>query len=69
MVTEGQGRVRTEPHQYQFTFTTSTEGDGVAFIAMEYVAGKTLGEMIGRKAMHVAEVLSYRVQIAVALAN
>jgi len=41
----------------------------VAFIAMEYVAGKTLGEMIGRKGMHVAEVLRYRVQIADALAK
>jgi Tol biopolymer transport system component/predicted Ser/Thr protein kinase len=45
------------------------ETDGVPFIAMEYVAGKTLDQLIGRKGMHVAEVLRYAVQIADALAK
>src|ERR1700682_3282725 len=45
------------------------ETDGVPFIAMEYVAGKTLDQLIGRKGMHVAEVLRYTVQIADALAK
>jgi serine/threonine protein kinase len=45
------------------------ETDGVPFIAMEYVPGKTLDQLIGRKGMHVAEVLRYTVQIADALAK
>src|SRR5260370_12918974 len=45
------------------------ETDGVPFIAMEYVAGKTLDPLIGRKGMHVAAVLRYAVQIADALAK
>jgi serine/threonine protein kinase len=44
------------------------ETDGVPFVAMEYVAGRTLGEMIGRKGMR-DEVLKYAVQIADALAR
>ena len=43
------------------------EADGIPFIAMEYVAGKTLGEITGRKGLRVAEVLRYGVQIAEAL--
>jgi len=46
-----------------------TETDGVPFIAMEYVASKTLGEIIGRKGLRVNEVLKYAVQIADALAR
>src|SRR5713226_1612589 len=45
------------------------ETDGVPFIAMEYVAGKTLDQLIGRKGMQAAEVLRYAVQIADALAK
>ena len=45
------------------------ETDSGPFIAMEYVAGKTLDQLIGRKGMHVAEVLRYTVQIADALAK
>jgi serine/threonine protein kinase len=45
------------------------ETDGEPFIAMEYVAGKTLREMIGRKGMQLNEVLKYAVQIADALAR
>src|SRR5207244_78231 len=45
------------------------EADGVQFIAMEYVAGKTLGELIGRKGLRLNEALKYAVQIADALAK
>src|SRR5260370_18778024 len=45
------------------------ETDGVPFIAMEYVAGKTLDQFIGRKGMQVAGLLRYAVQIADALAK
>src|SRR6476619_5788716 len=43
------------------------EADGIPFIAMEYVAGKTLGEITGRKGLRVAVALRYGVQIAEAL--
>src|SRR5215471_18631865 len=43
------------------------EADGVPLIAMEYVAGKTMGEIVGRKGLRWNEVLSYGVQIADAL--
>src|ERR1039458_10172830 len=33
------------------------EADGVDFIAMEYVEGKTLGELIGRKGLKLSEAL------------
>jgi len=42
---------------------------GVDFMAMEYVAGRTLGSAIGRKGLDVAETLKYAVQIADALAR
>ncbi len=42
--------------------------EGVTFIAMEYVAGKTLAELIGRKGLGVACALRYAVSIAGALA-
>ncbi len=41
---------------------------GVEFIAMEYVPGKTLGEMIGRKGLPLGRALEYAVQMAGALA-
>jgi serine/threonine protein kinase len=41
---------------------------GVDFIAMEYVEGKTLDEVIGRKGLKLRETLQYAVQIADALA-
>ena len=41
--------------------------DSVEFIAMEYVAGKTLDELIPRKGMRVNDALRYSVQIADAL--
>ena len=43
------------------------EEDGTAFIAMEYVAGKTLAELIPRQGMPLGEVLKHAVQIASAL--
>jgi len=44
------------------------EADGVLFIAMEYVAGKTLGQMIPPKGMPIGDALRYAGQIAGALA-
>ena len=40
------------------------EADGIQFIAMEYVRGKTLDQIIGRKGLRVNETLKYAVQIA-----
>lgn len=45
------------------------EAEGVPFIAMEYVAGKTLDQLIGRKGLRIGETLKYAVQIADALAK
>jgi serine/threonine protein kinase len=42
--------------------------DGTDFIAMEYVPGKTLGALIGRRGLKIADVLSFSVQIAGAVA-
>jgi serine/threonine protein kinase/tetratricopeptide (TPR) repeat protein len=43
--------------------------DGVDFIAMEYVEGRTLDEKIGRKGLKLNEALKYAIQIADALAK
>src|SRR5215471_15429838 len=45
------------------------EADGVPFIAMEYVAGKTLDQLIGRKGLQLNVALKYAIQIADALAR
>jgi eukaryotic-like serine/threonine-protein kinase len=45
------------------------EADGVQFISMEYVRGKTLEKLIGRKGLRLNEALKYTVQIADALAQ
>src|SRR5439155_17180458 len=45
------------------------EADGVQFIAMEYVPGKTLDQIIGRKGLRLSEALKYAVQISDALAQ
>jgi serine/threonine protein kinase len=45
------------------------QSDGVDFIVMEYVEGKSLGELIGRKGLKLSEALKYAVQIADALAK
>jgi eukaryotic-like serine/threonine-protein kinase len=43
--------------------------DGIDFIAMEYVAGKTLDRIIGRKGLGLNEALGYAIPIADALAK
>src|SRR5512137_864269 len=43
--------------------------EGVDFIVMEYVAGKTLDELIPRKGMRLSEALKAAVQIADALSR
>src|SRR5437773_8675169 len=40
------------------------EADGVQFIAMEYVAGNTLDQIIRRKGLSLNETMEYAVQIA-----
>ncbi|MGO9262742.1 MAG: serine/threonine-protein kinase, partial [Bryobacteraceae bacterium] len=45
------------------------QSDGVDFIVMEYVEGKSLDQLIGRKGLKLSEVLKYGVQIADALAK
>src|SRR3954452_1587216 len=45
------------------------EADGTQFIAMEYVSGKTLDQMIGRKGLRLNETLKYAVQVADALSK
>ena len=45
------------------------QSDGMDFIAMEYVEGKTLDQLIPRKGMRLSEALKYAVQIADALAT
>jgi serine/threonine protein kinase len=44
------------------------ECDGVPYIAMEYVGGKTLEELIGRHGLRFTEALKYGAQIADAMA-
>ncbi len=48
--------------------TDQVDDQPVDFIAMEYVAGKTLDRLIGRKGLRLTEALRYAVQIADALA-
>jgi serine/threonine protein kinase len=43
--------------------------EGVRFIAMEYVAGKSLDQLVGPEGLPVKDVLSYAIQIADALAK
>jgi serine/threonine protein kinase/Tol biopolymer transport system component len=45
------------------------EHDGQAFIAMEYVSGKTLDQLIGRNGLRLNQALKYAVQIAEPLAK
>ncbi|MCX6578053.1 MAG: protein kinase [Candidatus Aminicenantes bacterium] len=46
-----------------------TEDRGVNFIVMEYVAGKTLDQLVGRKGLKLNEALGYAVQVADGLAK
>ena len=45
------------------------EFNGIPYIAMEYVSGKTLGEHIGRNGLRLNDALKYGAQIADALAR
>src|SRR5580700_9257379 len=48
--------------------TGQVEGQPVDFIAMQFVAGKTLDRLIGRKGLRLNEALRYAIQIADGLA-
>src|SRR6266849_10980635 len=48
--------------------TGEIDGQPVEFIAMEYVSGKTLDKLIGRKGLRLTEALRYGIQIADGLA-
>src|SRR5512136_220431 len=56
-------------HPNIITIHDIDQADGIDFIAMEYVAGKTLDESIPRKAMRLSLALKYAIQIADALAR
>jgi serine/threonine protein kinase len=56
-------------HANIITIYDISESDGVHFIAMEYIEGKTLAEIIGRKGLKPGEALKHAVQIADALAK
>ena len=45
------------------------DAEGMQYIAMEYVAGKTLGQLMGRKGLRLNDTLKYAVQISSALAK
>ncbi len=55
-------------HPNIITIHDIDRAEGIDFIAMEYVPGKTLGESIGRKGLTVNDAVKYAVQIADALA-
>src|SRR5437870_457758 len=46
-----------------------SSSDGMDFIAMEFVAGKTLDQLIGKSGMPLKDTLKYSIQIADALAR
>ena len=48
--------------------TAQVDGQPVDFIAMQYVSGKTLEQMIGRKGVRLSDALRYAIQIADGLA-
>jgi len=56
-------------HPNIVTVYDTDQADGVDFIAMEFVEGKTLSEAIGRKGLRLDEALKYAIQIADALAR
>ena len=56
-------------HPSIITIYDIDQAEGIDFIAMEYVAGKTLDELIPRKGMRLSLALKYAVQIADALAR
>ena len=56
-------------HPNIVTIYEIASAEGVDYIAMEYVAGQTLGQLIPRKGMKLADCLKYAIQIADALAR
>jgi eukaryotic-like serine/threonine-protein kinase len=56
-------------HPNIITIHDIASDDGLDFIAMEYVPGKALNQLIARKGLPLAEALKYAVQIADALAS
>ena len=56
-------------HPNIITIHDISHADGVDFIVMEYVAGKTLAELVGRKGLKLNETLKCAIQIAEALAR
>jgi serine/threonine protein kinase/dipeptidyl aminopeptidase/acylaminoacyl peptidase len=54
-------------HPHIVTIHDIVSDSGVAFIVMEFIAGTTLGQLIGRKGLTLREVLKYGAQIADAL--
>ena len=55
-------------HPNIITIHDIDQSEGIDFIAMEYVDGRTLDELIGRKGMKLSEVLKISIQMADALA-
>jgi serine/threonine protein kinase len=55
-------------HPNIITIYDIDQGEGIDFIAMEYVDGRTLDELIGRKGLKLSEALKVSVQMADALA-
>ncbi len=56
-------------HPNIITIHDIANDNGTDFIVMEYVQGKTLGQMIPRRGLKLSEVLKYAIQIADALAK
>jgi len=56
-------------HPSIITIYDIDQADGIDFIAMEYVAGKTLAQLIGGGRLPLAETLKYAIQMADALAQ
>ena len=56
-------------HPNIITIHDIAESDGALFIVMEYVPGKTLDDLIGRKGLKLSVALRYAVQVADALAR
>ena len=54
-------------HVYDIDTEVSTQG-GTDFIAMEFVSGKPLNELLGRRGLALGEALRYAIQIADGLA-
>jgi len=56
-------------HPNIVTIHDIASAEGVEFIAMEYVVGRTLDEVIGRKGLKLNEALGHAIQVADALAK